>query len=73
MVIGHANHITCDRVGNAQSTGCWCGQLLQIKISADGRFKRFVGSTGQYQNMLDATLRRRLPSEPGVGAAHISQ
>ncbi len=73
MVIGHANDIPCDGVGNAQCAGTGHGQAFQFKVGADGRFKRFVRRTRQDQHVFNAAVCIGLPPKPGVGAAHISQ
>jgi hypothetical protein len=71
MVVGHANHIASDGIGNAQRACAGHGQVFQIKVSADGRFQRFVCGAWQHQHMFDARPRMVLPAKPCVGTAHI--
>ena len=73
MVVGHADLVTCDWVGNSNGHGMRRSPRQPAQVGPGGVLQCRIVGTGQHPHIGDGRTRRGLPGEAGVGSTNIGE
>jgi hypothetical protein len=73
MVIGHADLVACDWIGDADASGPRTWQSGFTQIGFDGPVDGDMVGAGQHLNVAQSIACCSLPAETGVGTTYIAE